>query len=103
MRAGAGLSTAIDPQRAINEASRNAIAAGALERGDFALVLVTSAHGDGISEIASHAEAALGAGSVLGASVEGLLAAGEEIEQNPGVAVLARFRRRGYKQRHRRL
>ena len=89
MQAGAALSTAPDPARAIDEAAGQAIARGGLGRVDFALVLVTGAHGDGISTIAERASRHLDADQVVGASVEGLIAAGVEVQSNPGVAVLA--------------
>lgn len=89
MRAGAGISTALDPAVAIEAAARDALASGGIERADFALVLVGVAHGEGIRAVAEHAAEALGTDVVVGVSVEGVMAGALEVVNNPALAVLA--------------
>lgn len=93
IRCAAAASTAVDLPQAIGEAVRSAL--GQLGDGagaDLAVVFVSKAYGAAIRPVMDGLADAVPAQVVLGATVEGLLAAGVEHESGPAVAVwLARL------------
>lgn len=89
IRAGAGLSTALDPERAAREAVQAALAEAELESAEAAFVVVSAAWGSEIRRIVAASAEALGSDVFVGSSAHGVLAGGYEVEQNPAVAVLA--------------
>jgi len=89
IRAGTGLSSSLEPRRAAREAVAAALAEADLESAESAFLIVSSAWGDAIPQIVAAGADALGSEAVVGCSAHGVLAAGQEIEHNPAVAVLA--------------
>jgi small ligand-binding sensory domain FIST len=88
IRAGCGISTHLDPRKAVAEATARAQAVAGLDSPEFALVLATAAHGDGLRSVADHSIELLPSAAVLGSSVEGVIACGLEVQCNPAVVVL---------------
>ena len=89
LRAGAALSTDRDSARAAAEAAAGALRAAGIERADALLVFATTAHGPAFGRVTRTAGEAAGTRMVVGCSAAGVLAGQEEIEEGPGVAVLA--------------
>jgi len=89
LRAGAGLSTDRDSARAAAEAAAGALRAAGIDRADVLLVFATTAHGPAFGRVTRTAGEAAGTRMVVGCSAAGVLAGEEEIEEGPGVAVLA--------------
>lgn len=86
IRAGAGLSTARDPGEAAAEAAGAALAGAG--RADAALLFATPGYA-GTRELLEAAVSCLGTADVVGASAQGVMAGGQDCENQPGVAVLA--------------
>ena len=88
MRAGLGVSSAIDPEKASREAIGLACERGGTGRPDATLLVVTAAHGSGIARVVEVAAHELGGAPFVGASVEGVVAPDVEIAGNPAVLAL---------------
>ena len=88
-RAGAGLSQQADAGRAAGEAASTALAGCGGERADWGLVFATPAHRPHYAELLAAVQKTLGTASLAGCSGAGVMTAGEEVEDGPGVAVLA--------------
>jgi small ligand-binding sensory domain FIST len=87
MRAGVGISGAPDAAFAGREAAR--AAAAGLDAVDGALLFAGPGYGDDVALLLDAAVAALGTEVLVGASAHGVLAAGQEHEEETAVAVLA--------------
>jgi small ligand-binding sensory domain FIST len=88
-RAGAGLSQQADAARAAAEAASMALEGVGSERADWGLVFATPAHRPHYAALLAAVQKTLGTASLAGCSGAGVMAAGEEIEDGPGIAVLA--------------
>ena len=88
-RAGIGISTKLDPEAAGRLASEEALEEAGLERAAGALLLATAAHGGALERAVAVAAESLGTDTVVGGTVEGLLAGDRFVEGNPGIALLA--------------
>jgi small ligand-binding sensory domain FIST len=88
LRAGAGLSVAPDPVRAVREASEAALAQAGAARADAAF-LFASGHDREAGRLAAAGVDVLGTGVLAGAAGHGVLAGAVEEEDRPAIAVLA--------------
>ncbi len=86
IRAGAGLSTASDPIRAVREAAEQALARSGPP--EAALLFAGPGSGDLEAQLREACDC-LGTTAVVGASAQGVLAAGRECEGAPAVSLLA--------------
>jgi small ligand-binding sensory domain FIST len=89
MRAGVGISTALDPESAGQRASEEALGAAGLRQAECAVVLGAAAHGIALERAVASCAQCLGTENLVGGAVEGLLTRDQFVEGNPGVAVLA--------------
>ncbi len=89
LRAGAGISTALDPTAAGRGAAEEALRAAGAEAADCAVLLGTAAHGAALEGAVAAAAERLGTHAVVGGAVDALFAGDRFVEGNPGVAVLA--------------
>jgi small ligand-binding sensory domain FIST len=88
LKAGVGLSTAMDGAFAAAEAvERAAMSLG--ERPDLCIAFVTGDHADDLPDILSTLTTGSGTPYVVGCSAAGVVAEGREVEAEPGVGVLA--------------
>lgn len=87
--AGLGISTVLDPEAAADEACRLALTRLGASKAAVALVVASAAHGASLSRVAERASQLLGAGVVVGGSVEGIVAPGVEVSSYPAVMALA--------------
>lgn len=87
--AGVGLSTESNTPRAAREAAERAVASLPGKRADFAVVFATAEHGDALPELLETLGGALGTPYVAGCSAAGLLVGEREVEDGPGLGVLA--------------
>jgi small ligand-binding sensory domain FIST len=87
VRAGVGVSIAVDSRKAAEEAAAGALAGA--ERAEAALLFATPGHGEAAPALLDAAVGALGCDAVVGAGAHGVLAAGHEYEAVPAVVVLA--------------
>jgi small ligand-binding sensory domain FIST len=88
-RAGVGLSQHADAARAADEAASMALGGTGGERADWGLVFATPAHRPHYAALLAAVQKTLGTATLAGCSGAGVTAAGEEIEDGPGIAVLA--------------
>lgn len=86
---GVGSSIQADSLEAVQEAAQKAVAAGGIIRADFALVFATPHHADRYPEILEKICKITGAGHVTGCSGTGILTQDGEVENSPGIAVMA--------------
>ncbi len=89
IRAGFGLSTLLEPEAAAREAANLARTRMGDGSPDIALVVASAAHGQGLPKVVREAGRLLGAGAVVGGSVEGVVASRVEVTSFPVVMVLA--------------
>ncbi len=89
LRAGVGLSTDRESERAAVEAAVGALRSADLQRADLLLVFATTAHGPGFTRVTRAAAEVCGTPNVVGCSAAGVIAGEDEVEGGPGVAVLA--------------
>jgi len=89
LRVGVGLSTERDSGRAAASAAGAALRSGGIPDARLALVFATTAHGPGFTRVARAVSETCGTRDVVGCSAAGVLAAEEEVEGGPGIAVLA--------------
>ena len=89
LRVGVGLSTERDSGRAAAGAAGAALRSGGLRDARLALVFATTAHGPGFTRVTRTVSEICGTRDVVGCSAAGVLAAEEEVEGGPGIAVLA--------------
>src|SRR5262245_41322918 len=89
LRAGVGLSTERDSGRAAAQAAATALHACGTERADLVLVFATTAHGPGFTSVTRTVGEVCGTHQIVGCSAAGVLAGEAEVENAPGVAVLA--------------
>ena len=87
--AGVGLSRDADPLRAARQASRTALERAGLEGADWGLVFATGSHRPHYAAMLKAIQETLATESLFGCSAWGVLTGTEEIEGEPGVAVLA--------------
>ena len=87
MKFGSGVSSAADLDRALVEAASGAV--GTLDGApvDLALVFVSPHHAAAIERLPVLAEETIGARVALGCTAGGVIGAGREVEQRPGVSV----------------
>jgi small ligand-binding sensory domain FIST len=88
LRAGAGLSTDRDADRAASEAATTALRAAGTERADLVILFATTGYGPAFGRLTRTATAICGTRDVIGCSAAGVLADETEIEAEAGVAVL---------------
>jgi small ligand-binding sensory domain FIST len=89
IQAGVGLSTNSDTGRAAEEAASKAVASFPGGAADFVVVFATAEHGEALPSLLSSVERTAGTPYVVGSSAVGVIAEGREIEEGPGLAVLA--------------
>src|SRR5436309_8157788 len=89
LRAGVGLSTDRDSERAAASAASAALCSAGTEKADLLLVFATTVHGPGFTRVTRTAAEVGGTRDVVGCSAAGVLAGEEEVEGGAGVAVLA--------------
>jgi small ligand-binding sensory domain FIST len=89
LRAGVGLSTERDSKRAAADAAAGALRSAGVEKADLLLVFATTPHGPGFTQVTRTAADVCGTRDVVGCSAAGVLAGEDEVEDGPGVAVLA--------------
>src|SRR5262245_5463167 len=89
LRAGVGLSTERDSGRAAAEAAAMALRACSSQRADLVLVFATTAHGPGFTSVTRTVGEVCGTRQIVGCSAAGVLSGEAEVENAPGVAVLA--------------
>ena len=89
LRIGVGLSTERDSGRAAASAAGAALRCGGFPDARLALVFATTSHGPGFTRVTRVVSETCGTRNVVGCSAAGVLAAEEEVEGGPGVAVLA--------------
>jgi small ligand-binding sensory domain FIST len=87
--AGAGLSNTSDPLEAAQAAAGAALERLGAGTADWGLVFATMAHRPQFAVILAEVQKTLGTTTLSGCSGAGVLAGGEELENGPGVAVLA--------------
>src|SRR2546425_2313477 len=90
LRVGVGLSAERDSERAAAEAAEVALYSAGLTRAEVALAFATTPHGPGFTCVTRTVAATCGTRAVVGCSAAGVLADDEELEDGPGVVVLAR-------------
>ena len=89
LRAGAGLSTAPDPLRAVDDAIARARAdLGGEDRPDFVIVFVSSEHHERSPLVLARVAAMSGTPYVVGCTGAGIIGGGDEVESGPAIAVL---------------
>jgi small ligand-binding sensory domain FIST len=88
LRAGLGVSTALDPGAAAEEAVGLAVARLDGETPSVSLVLGSAAHGQALPELAKHVAKQLDGSPFAGGSVEGVVAPGVEVSSYPALLVL---------------
>ena len=88
-RAALGISTLLDPEEAAEQACQRALERLGASQLAVALVVGSAAYGGSLSRVAAHSSRLLGAGCVVGGSVEGIVASGVEVSSYPAVMVLA--------------
>ncbi|NOY53332.1 MAG: hypothetical protein GXP58_06880 [Deltaproteobacteria bacterium] len=86
---GVGSSIQADSLEAAQESARKAITESGMIRADFALLFVTPHHAGSYPEILEKISEITGAGHISGCSATGILTGEGEIENGPGVAVMA--------------
>jgi len=89
LRAALGISTLLDPEEAVEQASRLALERLGASQLAVALVVGSGAYGASLSKLATGASKLLGERNVVGGSVEGIVAPGVEVSSYPAVLVLA--------------
>jgi len=89
LRVGVGLSTERDSGRAAASAAGAALRCGGFPDARVALVFATTPHGPGFTRVTRAVSETCGTRDVVGCSAAGVLAAEDEIEGGPGIAVLA--------------
>jgi small ligand-binding sensory domain FIST len=89
LRAGVGLSTERNSERAAANAASAALCSAGTDRADLLLVFATTSHGPGFTRITRTAAEVCGTRNVVGCSAAGVLAGEVEVESGAGVAVLA--------------
>ncbi len=89
LRAGVGLSTERDSARAAAEAAEAALRSCGTDKADLLLVFATTPHGPGFTRVTRSAADVCGTHQIVGCSAAGVLAGETEVENAPGVAVLA--------------
>jgi small ligand-binding sensory domain FIST len=89
LRAGVGLSTERDSGRAAAQAAGNALRSGGITEADLVLAFATTPHGPGFTRVTRTVGEVCGTHQVVGCSAVGVLAGEVEVENAPGVAVLA--------------
>jgi len=89
VRVGVGISTRLRVSEAVEEAVGAALSAGGIRLADAALVFATAAWGPALPDLAAAASRRLDCETLAGASVSGLIAAGQEVDHSPALAVLA--------------
>jgi small ligand-binding sensory domain FIST len=87
--AGTGISTLLDPVAAARQATELALSRLGSEMPGAVLVLASAAHGHGLLPLVRTVADQVGPDRVVGASVEGVVARGVEVTDNPIVSVLA--------------
>jgi len=87
VRAGVGLSTLQEPERAAEAAAAEALAGAG--RCDAAILWTGPGHGDALPALLETAVGALGSPALVGATAHGILAADREHVAEPAVVVLA--------------
>jgi small ligand-binding sensory domain FIST len=86
---GVGISRAEETLDAADEASRLAVSRAGITRADFALVFATPHHSSQYTRMIQKVKEVTGAVHVSGCSSIGVLTNQEEIEDGPGIAVMA--------------
>jgi small ligand-binding sensory domain FIST len=86
---GVGISRNEETLDAAEEASRNAVSSAGIIRSDFALVFATPHHSSQYARIIQKVKDVTGAVHVAGCSGIGVITNQEEIEDSPGIAVMA--------------
>ena len=89
LRVGVGLSAERDSERAAAEAAEVALHSAGLTRAEVALAFATTSHGPGFTSVTRTVATTCGTRAVVGCSAAGVLADDQEIEDGPGVVVLA--------------
>lgn len=89
IRAGVGLSTDEDTERAAQEATATALDRAGLETADWLLVFATSVHRPSYSRMLGVVSSEARSSNLVGCSGIGVLTSDGEIEGGPGIAVLA--------------
>jgi small ligand-binding sensory domain FIST len=89
LRAGVGLSTERDSGRAAAQAAGNALRSGGIVQADLVLTFATTPHGPGFTLVTRTVGEVCGTRQIVGCSAGGVLAGEQEVENAPGVAVLA--------------
>ncbi|GAB4222885.1 MAG: FIST C-terminal domain-containing protein [Acidobacteriota bacterium] len=89
LRFGSGVSSASDLGRALVEAGSGALEALDGARPDLALVFVSPHHADALDRLPGLVAGTVGARVALGCTAGGVIGAGREVEQRPGVSVTA--------------
>jgi small ligand-binding sensory domain FIST len=88
-RAGAGLSENPDAVQAAGEAAREALRTGGLDAAPWAVVFATMPHRAHFAALLAEVQRVTGAAVLTGCSGAGVIAGAREVEEGPGVAVLA--------------
>lgn len=88
LRAGVGLSTEKDSGRAAVDAAAAALECAGLDGARVALVFATTPHGPGFTRVTRAVSETCATRDVVGCSAAGVLAAEDEVEGGPGIAVL---------------
>ena len=89
LRVGVGLSAERDSERAASEAAEMALQSAGLTKADAVLVFATTPHGPGFTRVTRTVGATCSTRAVVGCSAAGVLAGDEEVEDGPGIALLA--------------
>jgi small ligand-binding sensory domain FIST len=89
LRAGAGISTALNPRTAAIEATQAALVQAGLRVADAAICFAGCAHGGAYPLLVRTVAETAGTREVAGCGAIGVIAGGREIESGPSVAVLA--------------
>ena len=89
LRVGVGLSAERDSERAAAEAAEAALHSAGLTKAEVVLAFATTPHGPGFTCVTRTVGATCGTRAVVGCSAAGVLADDEELEDGPGVAVMA--------------
>jgi small ligand-binding sensory domain FIST len=88
LRAGAGISTALNPRTAAIEATQAALAQAGLRVAEAALCFAGCAHGGAYPLLVRTVAEAAGTREVAGCGSIGVIAGGREVESGPSLAVL---------------
>ena len=89
LRVGVGLSAERDSERAAAEAAEVALHSAGLTRAEVALAFATTPHGPGFTSVTRTVATTCSTRAVVGCSAAGVLADDQELEDGPGVVVLA--------------